>query len=105
MFGTGQKEDILRYSNTLDKIDKVSLLSTPNQGVLALQTSDGQSIYYFGGDSNNTLVHKFNSETHVSVRLPTAIPSQVETASAVPINGTIFIFNRHQRNILEFNQK
>jgi hypothetical protein len=39
------------------------------------------------------------------VRLPTALPSSVTRASGVSNNGTIFVFNRRQRNVLEFNQE
>jgi hypothetical protein len=103
--GTGPTADILRYSISLDTIDKVSSLSTATAGGLALQASDGKSIYYFGGLPDNSLVRKFNSETNVTVRLPTALPSPVIMAGGVCINGTIFIFNGRQRNVLEFNQE
>jgi hypothetical protein len=39
------------------------------------------------------------------VRLPTVLPSPVFVAGGVSINGTIFIFNGRQRNILEFDQE
>jgi N-acetylneuraminic acid mutarotase len=98
--------DILRYSISLDSIDKVSSLSIANRGGLALKASDGKSIYYFGGYPSSTrVVHKFNSETNVTVRLPTALPSHVEFAVGVSNNETTFIFNGRQRNILEFNHE
>jgi hypothetical protein len=74
-------------------------------GGLALQASDGKSIYYFGGFSSRTRVHKFNSETNVTVQLPSALPSPVVFASGVSSNETIFIFNAAHDNVLEFNQE
>jgi hypothetical protein len=103
--GPGPTADILRYSISRDKVDKVSSLGTANQGGLALPASDGKSIYYFGGYYNSTLVHKFNSETNVTVLLPSALPSPVYLAGGVSNNGTIFIFNGRQRCVLEFNQE
>jgi hypothetical protein len=103
--GTGGTVDILRYSISLDTIDKVSSLSTATHGGLALQASDGKSIYYLGGNPINTLVQKFSRETNVTVRLPTALPSPVSYAGGVSINETILIFNGRQRNVLEFNQE
>jgi hypothetical protein len=102
---TGATVDILRYSISLDKVDKVSSLSTPISEGLAIQASDGKSIYYFGGIRNSKLVYKFNSETNVTVPLPTELPSSVFRAGGVSINGTIIIFNGGERNVLEFNQQ
>jgi hypothetical protein len=48
-------------------------------------------------------VHKFNTETNFTVQLPTALPSPVSQAAGVSTNGTIFIFNGKERNVLEFN--
>jgi hypothetical protein len=96
--------DILRYSISQDQIEKVSSLSTATEGGLAHLANDGKSIYYFGGHSNLTTVHKFDSETNLTLRLPTELPSPVYYAAAVSINGTILIFNGHQRNILEFSE-
>jgi hypothetical protein len=97
--GTEHVADILRYSISLDKIEKVSSLSTATDLGLALQSSDRKYIYFFGG----TVVHKFNMETNFTVQLPTALPSPVRQAGGVSTNGTLFIFNGKQRNVLEFN--
>jgi hypothetical protein len=91
---TDQFTDILRYSISQDQLEKVSSLST-DRGVAVL-ASDGRSIYYFGGNPNLTTVYKFDSETE--------LPSPVAHAGGVSINGTIFIFNGKQRNILEFSE-
>jgi hypothetical protein len=96
--------DILCYSISVDKIEKVSSLSTPNYGGLALQSYDGESIYYFGG-SSPALVHNFNRETNVTVRLPTTLPSPVYVSSSVSINGSHFIFSGQARTILEFSEE
>jgi hypothetical protein len=96
--------DILRYTISLDKIQKVSSLSTGTDGGLALLSSDGMSIYYIGGYYSTTLVHKFNIVTNTTMRLPVELPSSVNRAGGVSINGSLFIFNGQKRNFLEFNE-
>jgi hypothetical protein len=78
----------------------VSSLSIASNEGLALPANDGKSIFYFQG----TVVHKFDYTSNVTVQLPTVLPSPVQFASGVSINGTIFIFNGKQRNVLEFNE-
>jgi hypothetical protein len=103
--GSGEvTADILCYSISLDTIEKVSSLSTTNFGGLALQSSDGKSIYYFGGRSSST-VHKFIIETNVKLVLPTALPYSAFVGSGVSINGTHFIFSGDSRDILEFSEE
>jgi hypothetical protein len=99
---TDEFTDILRYSISQDQIEKVSSLST-DRGVAVL-ANDGRSIYYFGGNPNLTTVYKFDSETNLTLRLPTQLPTPVVFAAGVSINGTILIFNGYQRNILEFSE-
>jgi hypothetical protein len=96
--------DVLCYSISLDKIQNVSSFNSMNQGGLALQASDGKSIYYFGGEPNRRRVYKFNSETNLNVELPTVLPSPVFFAGGVANNGTIFIFNGREGKVLEFNE-
>jgi hypothetical protein len=67
---------------------------------LALPSSNGKSIYYYQG----TVVHKFDYISNLTVRLPAALPSPVDHAGGVSLNGTIFIFNGIQRTIMEFNE-
>jgi hypothetical protein len=87
----------------MDRIQKVSSLSTVSEGGLALQSNDGKSIYYFGGIPYAKWVHKFNSETNVTVRLPTELPSPVFNAGGALINGKMFIFNGKGRCVMEFD--
>jgi hypothetical protein len=100
--------DILCYSISVDKIEKVSSLSTPNYGGLALQSNDGESIYYFGGSPplpRPMSVDNFNRETNVTVRLPTTLPSKVYVSSGVSINGSHILFSGEPRNVLEFSEE
>jgi hypothetical protein len=104
--GSSSTADVLRYSISVDKIEKVSSLSTPNYGGLALQSNDGKTIYYFGGSSSSsTSVHNFNRKTNVTVRLPTTLPSSVYASSGVSINGSHIIFSGQGRNVLEFSEE
>jgi hypothetical protein len=106
-FGSGGgTADILCYSISVDKIEKVSSFSTSNYGGLALQSNDGKSVYYFGGSSSSsTSVHNFNRETNVTVRLPTTLPSSVYASSGVSINGSHFIFSGRTRSVMEFSEE
>jgi hypothetical protein len=102
--GTDRVPDILRYSISLDRIEKVSSLSTATDRGLAVLSNDGKSIYYFGGYPIHKAVYKFDSVTNITTRLPNDLPSEVIHAAGISINGTIFIFNGHQRNVLEFSE-
>jgi hypothetical protein len=95
--------DILRYSVSLDKMEKVSSLSSATSGGLALPGKDGKTIYFFGGYPNNA-VHKLDSITNVTERLSTALPSSLTFPGGVSINGTIIIFHGKGRVILEFSE-
>jgi hypothetical protein len=97
--------DILRYSVSLDKLEKVSSLSSAISGGLALPGKDGKTIYVFGGESNPAVVHIFDSITNVTERLSTALPSSLWNAGGVSISGTIFVFDGYGRNILEFSEE
>jgi hypothetical protein len=105
--GTRVTADILCYSISLDKIEKVSSLSTLTWGGLALQSNDGKSIYHFGGTTitSSTSVHNFNRETNVTVLLPTALPSPVYFSSGVSLKGSHFIFSGQERNALQFSEE
>jgi N-acetylneuraminic acid mutarotase len=103
--GAGHTADVLRYSISLDKIEKVSTLSTPNSAGLALQSNNRKSIYYFGGIDSPTSVHNFNRETNVTVRLPTTFPTAVYASSGVSINGSHYIFSGRLRNVLVFSEE
>jgi hypothetical protein len=50
-------------------------------------------------------VHKFNRETNLTERLSAPLPGSVVNAGGVSVNGTIFIFNGRESNVLEFNEK
>jgi hypothetical protein len=105
-YRSGTTGDILLYSISLDKIWKVSELTTRTYGGLAVPSTDGKSIYYFGGVSNYNIVHKFNSETNYTSRLGTTIPSSILYASGHSMNdGTIHIHNgKYGRNVLEYDE-
>jgi hypothetical protein len=51
------------------------------------------------------LVHNFNKETNVTVRLPTTLPSPIYASSGVSINGSHVIFSGQARTILEFSEE
>jgi hypothetical protein len=97
--------DILRYSVSLDKLEKVSSLSSAATGGLALSGKDGRTIYFFGGYPDYDAVHKFDSITNVTVRLSIALPSSPAYAGGVSINGTMLLFDGRGRNILEFSEE
>jgi hypothetical protein len=87
----------------MDKIEKVYSLSTASYGGLALQSNDGKSIYYFGGNPNGKLVHKFNTETNVTVRLPIPLPYSVVNGGGALLDGRIFIFSGMRSNCMQFS--
>jgi hypothetical protein len=97
--------DILRYSVSFDKIEKVSSLSVATGGATALAADDGTSIYYFGGTEFGTLVQKFDTLTNLTVQLPTRLPSGLQFAGGVSFNGTIYIFDGQHGSILQFNEE
>jgi hypothetical protein len=78
-------------------------LSKASEGGLSHQSNDGKSIYYFGGYPHAKLVHKFNSETNITVALPTELPSSVINASCAFVKGRMFIFIGIGRVGLEFD--
>jgi hypothetical protein len=86
-------------------VEKVSSLSSGTYGGLALQAKDGKTIYFFGGYPNYNIVHKFDSTTNVTIRLSTELPSLLWYTSGVSINGTILLFDVHERQILEFSEE
>jgi hypothetical protein len=90
--GSTQTMDILRYSISLDKSEKVSSLSSATSGGVALSGKDGKTIYFFGGYPNYAAVHKLDSITNVTVRLSMALLSSLSCAGNISINGTILVF-------------
>jgi hypothetical protein len=72
-------------------------------GGVALLSKDGKSIYYFGGDSSNTKVYKFSLETYRHVQLA-SLPQNFLYGAGVSMNGTIFLFDGRNRNVLEFSE-
>jgi hypothetical protein len=97
--------NILRYSVSLDKVEKVSSLSSAAGGGLAIQSKDGKTIYFFGGYPNHAVVHKFDPFTNLTVRLPSEIPASIFYDAGVSINGTIFLFDGRGKNVLEFSEE
>jgi hypothetical protein len=95
--------DILRYSVSLDKLEKVSSLSSATSGGLALPGKDGKTIYFFEGSS--VVVHKFDSITNVTEILSTTLPYSLRYAGGVSINGTMLLFDPLGRNVLEFSEE
>jgi hypothetical protein len=93
--------DILRYSVSLDKIEKVSSLQEAHYGGLALKAKDGTTIYYFGGSHSRRSVQKFDPLTNFTVTLPTQLPSDLYYAGGV----SILPFNGRERNIMEFSEE
>jgi hypothetical protein len=80
----------------------VSSLSQAGSGGLALPGKDGKTIYFFGGYPNSVAVHKFDSNTNATVRLSTALPSSLRYAGGVSMNGTMLLFDGHEKHIFEF---
>jgi hypothetical protein len=72
-------------------------------GGVALLSKDGKSIYYFGGDPSSTRVYKFSLETYRHVQLA-SLPQNFQYGSGVSRNGTIFLFDGRNRNVLEFSE-
>jgi hypothetical protein len=101
----GNFTDILRYSISLDEVEKVASLGRSLDGGLAMYADDGVSIYIFGGSPYPTVVQKFNTLTKVTLQLPMPLPSKVAYAGGVSVNGTIYIFNGFSNSILEFDQE
>jgi hypothetical protein len=79
---------------------KVSSLEVASYAGLAFPANDGKSIYHFSG----TVIHKFDYMSNLTVRMPTALPSHVDYAAGVSLNGTILIFNGRHGTIMEFNE-
>jgi hypothetical protein len=97
--------DILQYSVSLDKVEKVSSLCQATSTGIALKAKDSTTIYYFGGSLSLTSVHKFDSLTNSTVRLPTDLPSSVRYSGGISRTGTIFVFNGLHRKIMEFSEE
>jgi hypothetical protein len=95
--------DILQYNITSDTIQKVSSLSVPTEGGLALKSNDSKYIYHFGGWDARTAIHRFNPEIKATVKLSTLLPSEVFNAAGVTTSQSAFIVNGREENILEFD--
>jgi hypothetical protein len=96
--------NILRYSVSLDKVEKVSSLLEPNYGGLALLAKDGTTIYYFGGSRSVTSVQKFDALTNSTLRLSTILPSDVFLSGGISMSGTIFLFGGRKEKLMEFSE-
>jgi hypothetical protein len=103
--GDNYRTDILRYSVSMDKLEKVASLSSAASGGLALPGKNGKAIYIFGGYPDYAAVHKFDSITNVTERLSTLLPSPLFYACGVSINGTMLLFDGQRRTILEFSEE
>jgi hypothetical protein len=101
--GNNHTSDILQYNITSDTLEKISSLSSPTRGGLALKDKDGKYIYYFGGTWTSTVIHRFNPETNATVKLSTVLPSDVVNAAGVTTSQSAFIFNGRYRKIIEFD--
>jgi hypothetical protein len=95
----------LRYSFYLDKVEKLSSLSSPNYAGLSPIAKDGTTIYHFGGVASKRNVYKFDSLINVTVRLITDLSSDVYFSGAVSMSGTIYLFDRRTRKIMEFSEE
>jgi hypothetical protein len=95
--------DILQYNITADTIEKVSELSFPMSGGLALNSKDSKYIYHFGGSNMKTAIHRFNRATKATIRLNTVLPSDVVEAAGVTTPYSAFIFDGREGNIMEFD--
>jgi hypothetical protein len=100
--GDSYTSDILRYTVSIDKVDKVSSLSSATYGRLALLGKDAKTIFHFGGIADGKAVHKFETLTDTIVRLPKELPVPVMYISGASINGTVSIFDGRSRQIIEF---
>jgi hypothetical protein len=83
----------------------VSSLTQATYGGLALRAKDGTTIYYFGGLGNERRVHKFDSISISTVRLPTTLPSDVFFSCGVSMSGTIFLFDGKEKKLMEFSEE
>jgi hypothetical protein len=103
--GGARTGDILRYSVSLDKVEKVSSLQNATYGGLALQAKDGTKMYYFGGYYGGGNVQKFDTLTNSTVQLPTTLPTNVFLSGGISMSGTIFLFDGRQRKVMEFGEE
>jgi hypothetical protein len=101
--GSEHFPDIYRYNITSDTIQKVSSLSFPTNGGLALNVMDSQFIYFFGGDNSKRTIQKFNPATKVTEKLGAVLPFDVNYAAGAVSSQSAFIFNGRSENILEFD--
>jgi hypothetical protein len=101
--GHAHFSDIIRYNITSDKVEKVSSLSFPSNGGLAVKAMDSQFIYYFGGDNSERTIQKLNPATNVNKKLDTVLPFDVNYAAGAVSSQSAFIFNGRSKNILEFD--
>jgi hypothetical protein len=101
--GSRAVSDILQYNISTDTIGKVSSLSVPTEGGLALKSMDSKYIYHFGGWDTRKAIHRFNLEMKATVRLTTLLPSEVFNAAGVTTSQSAFIVNGREGNILEFD--
>jgi hypothetical protein len=69
-------------------------------------SSDGKSIYYFGGSNTDKFVDQFDPVTNLTIRLPKELPLRVSHASGVSSNGIAFIFNFNGAwaHVMEFTE-
>jgi hypothetical protein len=83
----------------------VSSLTEADYAGLALIAKDGTTIYHFGGWNNIRSVHKFDSLTNSTVRLPTDLPSNLYFSGGVSMTGSTFLFAGPQLKVVEFDEE
>jgi hypothetical protein len=93
--------DILRYSISLDKVEKVSCLCGNTYGGVPLKAKDGRASYRIGGEYYQRTVQKSYFLTYSTVLLPTDFPSDVQFSGGVSMSGTIFLFDGREKEVME----
>jgi hypothetical protein len=62
-------------------------------------------MYHFGGIEIYRSVHKFDTLTNSTVRLPNDLPSDVFYSGGVSMSGTIYLFDGRRRKVMEFSEE
>jgi hypothetical protein len=98
--------NILRYTISSDRIDKVSSLQTATYGGIAMQSKDNKSIYYIGGWFTQNFIQRFDIETNLTVQMEERLPTPGYGADSVSLNdGRTLIFDCRNLSILEFDME
>jgi hypothetical protein len=101
--GESDVSNIIQYNITSETIHKASSLSSPTAGGLAPKGKDSKYIYYFGGQSTEKIIHRFNPATEATVKLRTDLLSDVMWAAGVITPDSAFIFNGRIGDIIKFD--